>query len=74
MNSCVILDLIQCLKKYAEAHRAVCEHYGLETTNTIHIAVGGPEYVKFSRDGGYNRINIRDALKRYKNRGEFYDM
>ena len=61
-------------KKYAEAHQAVCEHYGLETTNTIHIAVGGAEYDKFSRDGGYNRINIRDALKRYKNKGEFYDM
>jgi len=60
-------------KKYMPAHRAVCEHYGLETTNTIHIAVGGSEYDDFNRDGGFNRINIRDALKRYKNRGEFYN-
>ena len=62
-------------KKYMEAHVAVCDHYGFEMTNTIHIAQApkGPVYDEFHRDGIYNRINIAKALKRYKNKGNFYD-
>lgn len=62
-------------KKYKESHLAVCEHYGLEPSNTIHIAVA-PDTEKFkeySRDGAFNRINIRDALKRHKKSGEFFE-
>lgn len=62
-------------KKYMESHRAVCKHYGLKTTNTIHIAVAPDtdEFSKFSRDGAFNRINIRDALKRHKKTGTFFE-
>jgi hypothetical protein len=61
-------------KKYMESHRAVCEHYGFETTNTIHIAVAPntPEWDEFHRDKKYNRVNIRDAIKRYRSNGTFH--
>jgi len=59
-------------KKYMDAHKAVCNHYGLDTSNTIHIATSDDTlYNSFSRDGAYNRINIRDALKRYVKNGTF---
>ena len=60
-------------KKYAEAHTAVCDYYGLATTNTIHIAQAPmtEDWNQFSRDGAFNRVNIRDALKRYKKNGTF---
>jgi len=58
-----------------DSHVAVCDHYGFEMTNTIHIALApkGPQYDEFHRDGIYNRINIAKALKRYKNKGNFYE-
>ena len=60
------------VKKYKEAHEAVCEHYKFETTNVVHIALApGKEYHHFNRDEKYNRINIRDAIKRYRKTGEF---
>ncbi len=61
--------------KYLKAHKAVCEHYGFEETNTIHIALAprATEYDEFHRDDYYNRINIAKALKRYKTKGNFYD-
>ena len=59
--------------KYREAHKIVCEHYGLQETNTIHIAQAPdtPEWDMFHRDRAYNRINLAKALKRYKNNGKF---
>lgn len=62
-------------KKYKESHTTVCDHYGLEHSNTIHIAVAPdtPEFAEFNRDGVVNRINIRDAIKRYKNKGNFLE-
>lgn len=62
-------------KKFLEAHNAVCEHYGLEPTNTIHIAQAPmtDEWKRFSRDGAYNRVNIRNAVKKYKMHGTFDD-
>jgi hypothetical protein len=62
-------------KKYKEAHVAVCEHYGFETTNTVHIGIApaGPDWDAYHRDGTYNRINIAKAIKRYKNKGNFYE-
>jgi len=60
-------------KKYMASHLAVCDHYEFATTNTIHIAQAPltEEWNSFSRDGAFNRINIRDALKRFKKNGEF---
>ena len=59
-------------KKYYESHQAVCSYYDLQQSNTIHIATSeDKKYNSFSRDGMYNRINIRDALKRYKKNGSF---
>jgi hypothetical protein len=62
-------------KKYLDSHKAVCEHYGLETTNTIHIAVAPntEEWYEFTRDDAFNRVNIRDAIKRHIKTGEFYN-
>jgi hypothetical protein len=60
-------------KKYMEAHAAVCEHYGFETTNTIHIAVAPqtPEWREYHRDETFNRVNIAKAIKRWKSNGNF---
>ena len=43
-------------KKFKVSQHAVCEHYGLEPTNTIHIAQAPitEEWKRFSRDGTYN--------------------
>lgn len=61
--------------KFFKYHEAVCEHYGLETTNTVHIAQAPmtDKWKRFSRDGAFNRVNIRDAVKRYRKTGEFYE-
>ena len=60
-------------KKYKEAHIAVCTHYGLETTNVVHIALAPKEkqWHHFHRDEEYYRVNIRNAIKRYRKSGEF---
>jgi hypothetical protein len=62
-------------KKFIASHAAVCEHYGLEQTNTVHIAQAPmtSEWKRFSRDGAFNRVNIRDAVKRHKRDGSFYE-
>ena len=33
----------QLVKRYKEAHIAVCTHYGFETTNVVHIALAPQE-------------------------------
>lgn len=60
-------------KKYKESHVAICEHYGLTPSNTIHIATAPDtdEWSSFHRDFKYNRVNIRNALKRHKKNGTF---
>lgn len=62
-------------KKYMQAHQAVCEHYGFEQTNTIHIAQAPKtdEWNSYHRDELYNRVNIAKALKRFKSKGDFYE-
>ncbi len=62
-------------KKYMESHKAVCEHYGFETTNTVHIAQApeGDPWDQFHRDKMYNRVNISKAIKRHKSKGNFYE-
>ena len=61
--------------KFLLSHLAVCEHYGLEPTNTVHIAQAPKtdEWKKFNRDGAFYRVNIRDAVKRHKRNGSFYE-
>ena len=61
-------------KKYRESHEAVCKHYGLQTTNTVHIALApsGDPWDSFHRDATYNRVNISKAIKRYKSKGDFF--
>jgi len=60
-------------KKFKDAQHAVCQHYGMQPTNTIHIGMApdGPEWDSFARDRKYNRVNIRKAVKQYKNKGTF---
>lgn len=61
------------VKRYKEAHIAVCTHYGFETSNVVHIARAPDEkeWHHFHRDEKYNRVNIRNAIKRYYKTGEF---
>ena len=62
-------------KKYKDAHNAVCEHYGLTPSNTVHIAQAPmtKDWEMFHRDRQYHRVNIRDAVKLYKKSGTFND-
>lgn len=62
-------------KKFKEAQHAVCDYYELEPSPTIHIAQApiNPEWKHFSRDGVYNRVNIRKAVKHYKQHGSQID-
>ena len=62
-------------KKYMISHKMVCEHYGFDTTNTVHIAEASnqEQWNEFHRDGVYNRINIAKAIKRHKSKGSFYE-
>ena len=49
------------IKKYKEAHIAVCTHYGFETTNVVHIAIATPKEKQWHhllRDEEYYRVNI----------------
>lgn len=56
-------------KKFREAQVAVCDVLGLKPSPCVHIATGeGPEWNEFSRDGAFNRINLRDAIKYYLSR------
>lgn len=61
------------VNRYKESHIAVCTHYGFETTNVAHIALAPDEkeWHHFHRDEKYNRVNIRNAIKRHFKTGEF---
>ena len=50
----------------------MCTHYGFETTNVVHIAIAPKEkqWHHFHRDEEYYRVNIRNAIKRYRKTGE----
>jgi hypothetical protein len=38
----------------------------LDPSPCVHIATGrGPRWDEFSRDGAFNRINLRDAIKHH---------
>ena len=77
LNVCIANELMRNFgpdtmpKKYMKEHVELCEHYGLEPTNTIHIAQApeAEQWKRFKKDGVYNRVNIRHALKNYKQKG-----
>jgi hypothetical protein len=52
--------------KFREAQMRVCDEFGLEPSLCVHIATGGENWSTFSRDGIYNRVNLRDAIKKMK--------
>lgn len=58
-------------KKYMDAQQSVCKLIDLEPSNTIHVAIAPntEEWQEFSRDGVFSRVNIRDAIKQYHNKG-----
>lgn len=56
---------------YKESQKEICKYFGLTPSNTIHIATGDKNWNYFSRDGAYNRINLRLPLFDHLN-GDFY--
>jgi hypothetical protein len=50
--------------KYRPYQEQVCEQYGLQPSQCVHIALGGDLWRDYHRDEVYNRINIRDAIKK----------
>ena len=72
LNNAIGLELMQNFSpdtqwnKYNKKAKQVCEHYGLTLSNAVHIAIGGPGWEYFSRNGTYNRVNIRYAVKKLK--------
>lgn len=50
--------------KYKEMQRLVCAEFRLAPSQCVHIAVGDDSWTEFSRDGAFNRVNIRDAVKK----------
>lgn len=56
---------------YRESQKEVCKYFGLQPSKTIHIATGDDQWDYFSRDGAYNRINLRFPLFDHLN-GDFY--
>ena len=58
---------------YMSSQLAVCEHYGFEATNTVHIALApkGPKWDEYHRDGLYNRVNIGKEVRQHKKKGKF---
>ncbi len=50
---------------FKQSQTEVCEYYGLQPSKTIHIAApieNDSNWDYFSRDGVYNRVNIKDIL------------
>lgn len=56
---------------YRKSQEEVCKYFGLTPSKTIHIATGDDQWDYFSRDGAYNRINLRFPLFDHLN-GDFY--
>jgi len=56
---------------YSKHADAVCQHYGLKRSSTVHIANGDDTWNEYNRDGTYNRINIRKHIKHIKKHKKF---
>ena len=54
--------------KYRPYQEQVCEHYGLTPLDTVHLAMGDDEWNHFSRDGKYNRVGIKNAVRDFYNK------
>ena len=57
---------------YKQIQKEVCEYFDLQPSKTIHIATGDDRWKYFSRDGKFNRINLRLPLFDHL-QGEFFD-
>ena len=77
LNTSIGLELIRNFgpdtipNTYSKHANAVCEKFGLERSRTVHIAKGDDTWDEYSRDGTYNRINIRKHIKYYKKHKKF---
>ena len=49
-------------KTYRTTQLTVCEEYGLEPTNTVHLGLGKEGWEHFTRDGICNRVGLRNAI------------
>lgn len=53
-------------EKYKLLQLAICEKFNLVPSLCVHIATGGYEWRDYHRDGGYNRVNLREAIKKFR--------
>ena len=54
---------------YQQAQHAVCEHYGLTPTKTMHLALGDEQWSHFNRETVANRVGLKFAIYDYFNTG-----
>ncbi len=56
------------VEKYRIDQKEVCTHFGITPSQCVHIATSDDsKWNDFSRDGAFNRINIREAIKKLRN-------
>ena len=69
LNAYISIQLLQqfshewIINRYLHISNLVCRENNLEPTNTVTIALGGPEYEEFKR-GDYRRVCISEELNR----------
>ena len=49
--------------KYRSAYIKACEHFELAPTKCVHLALGNQDWDAFTRDGVFNRVGMRNAVK-----------
>jgi len=49
-------------QKWMAAQEKTCKQLGLQVSKTVHLGIGDEGWNYFSRDGLYNRVNIRELL------------
>jgi hypothetical protein len=50
--------------KYRNAYREVCEAFDLMPTSCVHLALGGDKWHEYHRDGVFNRVGVRNMVKK----------
>ena len=56
--------------KYRTLQMQICGQHGLVASQCVHIALGDDAWGGFSRDGVYNRVNLRDAIKKLEKQSQ----
>jgi hypothetical protein len=56
---------------YRDIQLKACEHYNLKPSKTIHLGLGGEEWIHYDREGICNRIGLRNAIYDYNKTGTF---